>query len=102
MTSEVNPPAPAVAWLAIWGMYCPDCQVRVNDALRRLPGVLDVEVDWVYMGARVVIAPGVVGVDDLIACVGAVDTHAEYAFWAASGPEVSSALQDTWGLRGLH
>jgi copper chaperone CopZ len=102
MTPNPNTPSPTVAWLAIWGMYCPECQARVKEALQRLPGVLEVEVDWVYMGARVVLVPGAAGVDDLIACVGAVDTHAEYAFWAASGPEVSSALQDTWALRGLH
>lgn len=102
MTPEPNTPSPTVAWLAIWGMYCPECQARVKEALQQLPGVLEVDVDWVCMGARVVLDPGAAGVGDLIACVGAVDTHAEYAFWAAAGPEVSSALEVTWGLRGLH
>jgi len=102
ITSGPSSLYPTVSWLAIWGMYCPDCQARVSDALQRLPGVLDVEVDWVYMGARVVIMPGEVSIDDLIACVAVVDTHADYQFWAASGPEVSSALQETWELRGLH
>ena len=99
--SGSSPPNAAVAWLAIWGMYCPECQARVKDALQRLPGVVDVEVDWIYMGARVVFAPEQVGINDLIACVGGVDTHAEYHFWAASGPEVSRAVRETWKLRCL-
>lgn len=102
ITSGPSSRHPTVAWLAIWGMDCPDCQARVNDALQRLPGVLDVEVDLVYMGARVVILPEEVSIDDLVACVGAVDTHADYQLWASAGPEVSRALQLTWELRGLH
>ncbi len=100
-TSGSNSPHPVEAWLAIWGMYCPECQVRVKDALQRLPGVVDVEVDWAYMGARVLILPEQVDVDDLIACVGGVDTHAEYSFWAESGPEASRAVRETWDLRSL-
>lgn len=89
------------AWLAIWGMYCPDCQARVDEALRRLPGVLEVEVDWRWMGARVEHLPCDVNTAELVACVNAVDSRAGFPFWATAGPEVAEVLRQSWQLRSL-
>lgn len=89
------------AWLAIWGMYCPDCQARVERALRRLPGVIEVEVDWRWMGARVEHMPCDVNTGELVSCVNAVDSRAGYRFWAAAGPEVAEVLRQSWQLRSL-
>ncbi len=91
----------AEAWLAIWGMYCPECQTRVKDALKRLPGVLEAEVDWKYMGARVAYAPDRVSIAEMVERVAGVQTGASYRFWAASGPEVTGAVQVSWQLRSL-
>ena len=101
-TSGSSSPHPAEAWLAIWGMYCPKCQARVSDALQHLPGVLEVEVDWVYMSARVVYAPDEVAVAELVECVGRMETDVDYQFWAAAGPDVTRAVRLSWELRRLH
>ncbi|GAB3767153.1 heavy metal translocating P-type ATPase [Ramlibacter monticola] len=45
------------SYLAIEGMYCPGCSLTVEDALKPLPGVEDVQVNGATATARVVWTP---------------------------------------------
>jgi hypothetical protein len=67
-----------------------------------MTGVLEVEVDWRYMGGQVVYLLDPVEADDMVQCIGRVQTGAPYRFWAAVGPEIARAVQKTWELREAH
>jgi copper chaperone CopZ len=72
---QVDPAALAsaeVAYLAVWGMGCPRCAMRVRDGLLSLDGVLRAEV--LLAGGLAVAAydPARLVADDLVAAVAAV------------------------------
>jgi Cu2+-exporting ATPase len=46
------------SYLAVEGMYCPGCSLTIEEALRPLPGVADVQVNGATATARIVWAPG--------------------------------------------
>ena len=45
------------SYLAVEGMYCPGCSLTIEDALKPLPGVEDVQVNGATATARIVWAP---------------------------------------------
>ncbi|HET8747742.1 MAG TPA: cation-translocating P-type ATPase [Ramlibacter sp.] len=46
------------SYLAVEGMYCPGCSLTIEQALKPLPGVEDVQVNGATATARIVWAPG--------------------------------------------
>lgn len=71
--------------LVVAGMGCPNCALRVRNALVLHHGVIDAQVD--HMSGRAVIRynPGLVAVDDLIQAVSmaGAGSHHQYAARAA-------------------
>ena len=61
--------ASAIETLPVQGMTCASCVSRVEKALRRPPGVLDVNVNLATERATVTYVPGQASRDDLVAAV---------------------------------
>jgi copper chaperone CopZ len=68
MHSDMLPDAMA-AYLAVWGMGCPNCAKRVHNGLLRLDGVLQVDVLQEQSIAVVTYDPQKVSADDLLQAV---------------------------------
>lgn len=77
------------AWdLAIGGMHCASCVVRVENALKSVPGVREARVNLATETARVVIDPGRAGEPAIAAAVGAAGYSAKRA---ADDPAAAAA-----------
>lgn len=58
-----------LAVIRIEGMHCHKCQETIQKALKRLPGVHEVEVDFPSAQASVLFDPAKVAVSDLMQAV---------------------------------
>lgn len=68
------------AYLAVWGMGCPNCERRVHNGLLAAEGVLQVEVVLSQSMAVVIYDPEKVSPDDLVEAVAGAgrDSHHNY------------------------
>jgi copper chaperone CopZ len=65
--------------LAVWGMGCPNCSMRVRNALLQQSGVVDAHVDHLSGRALVSHNPDMVSIDALLTAVaGAGNGHHQY------------------------
>jgi Cu2+-exporting ATPase len=55
--------------LGLSGMYCAACSITIEDALRGVPGVSDVQVQAASQRARITLDPSAVRLSDLVAAV---------------------------------
>lgn len=71
-------------YLMVWGMGCPNCSMRVRNALLQQPGVLEANVDHMSGRALVRHNPDMASVDILLDAVAAAGNgHHEYRAAAA-------------------
>lgn len=57
------------ALLAVSGMHCPNCSIRVRNSLLRLKGVVDVRANHLTDSAAVLYNPNITSVENLIQAV---------------------------------
>ena len=62
--------------LGLSGMYCAACAITIENALRKVPGVQEVQVQSVSQRARILVDPRVVQLSALVAAVQAVGYRA--------------------------
>ena len=55
--------------LGLSGMYCAACAITIEDALRKVPGVTEVQVQATSQRARILVNPAAVKLSDLVAAV---------------------------------
>lgn len=72
----------AVAYLAIFGMECSVCAVRVRNSLLGIHGVASAEVEYVMRASRVVFAPGLTTVPVLIDAVARAESNGQHKYRA--------------------
>ncbi|MDG3005641.1 heavy metal translocating P-type ATPase [Paludisphaera mucosa] len=100
--TPITPPAPSPAvesssreeWdLAIGGMHCASCVVRVETALKAVPGVEDVRVNLATERAAVVVDPDRVDVGDLAGAAAGAGYSARREEWAF-GAQAAARLRE--------
>ncbi len=69
-------------WLAVFGMGCPNCAIRVRNSLLSLDGVLEVSVSHVAGLASVVFNPDVATIPALIDAVALAGNDGRHEYWA--------------------
>ena len=90
-------PSPAAALdLSVGGMTCASCVMRVERALKNVPGVQDVSVNLASESARVVTAPGSGGSDDMDVRLRRAVRAAGYEPRAASTAADEAAALSPW------
>lgn len=72
----------ASAFLAVWGMGCPNCAIRVQNSLISLKGVVDAHVDHMAGMAWVVYNPDLVQIPALIEAVARSGNDGRHEYWA--------------------
>ena len=55
--------------LGLSGMYCAACAITIEDALRKVPGVTEVQVQATSQRARILVNPAAVKLSELVAAV---------------------------------
>jgi copper chaperone CopZ len=72
----------ARALLAVWGMGCPNCAMRVRNRLMMLEGVTDTYVDHTVGIARVMFNPSMVTIPALIDAVASAGNDGRHEYLA--------------------
>ncbi len=70
------------ALLAVWGMGCPNCAMRVRNGLVGLEGVIEAYVDHTVGVARVTFNPNMVAVPALIEAVARAGNDGRHEYHA--------------------
>ena len=73
----------ATAYLAIFGMGCPRCALRVRNSLLKIYGVSDADVDHIAGMGKVVFAPNLTTISDIIDAVSQAGGDGRHEYWAA-------------------
>ncbi|HEY9855316.1 MAG TPA: heavy metal translocating P-type ATPase [Stenomitos sp.] len=93
-TTPVQPDGSSTT-LLLHGMTCASCAARVERALKKVPGVVEANVNYAAETATVSLAPGQATVQDLVAAVDAAGYQAEPLVQeAAPPPEERTAEKD--------
>ncbi len=71
-----------VAYLAVGGMGCPRCAMRVRNALLRLDGVIVADVFLEHGMAAAAYDPNRVSPEDLVTAVGQAGNDGRHHYWA--------------------
>ncbi len=72
-----------MARLLVWGLVCPNCAIRVRNALLKLDGVVSADVDWERGLAFVDYIPHETNAHALVRAVGKAGCDADHDFHAA-------------------
>jgi Cu2+-exporting ATPase len=67
--------------LGLSGMYCAACSITIEEAIKRVPGVSDVQVQAAAQRARILIDPGRTKLSEIVAAV----QRAGYRAWPDAG-----------------
>ncbi len=81
-TTEAARARADLARLAVWGMRCPNCAMRVRNSLLRLEGVLDAEVSHLSGTAQVLYDSQQVDLDQLVLAVATAGGDGRHAYRA--------------------
>ena len=73
----------AVVYLAIFGMGCPRCAMRVRNSLLTVYGVSDAYVDHIMGVGKIVFAPNLTTLSVLIDAVARAGNDGRHEYWAA-------------------
>ncbi|GCE03417.1 heavy metal translocating P-type ATPase [Dictyobacter aurantiacus] len=90
------------AAFAIEGMTCASCSMRVEKGLKKVPGVIDAQVNLAAEKATVTYDPGLTGVEPMVQKVEAVGYKAIPLTAPATSPSASEhEIQTTLALEGM-
>lgn len=72
--------------LAVWGMGCPNCAMRVHNSLLALKGVIQADVNHVTAMADVVFNPNLLTIFDLADAVANAGNDGRHRYQVVSTP----------------
>lgn len=70
------------AYLAISGMGCPRCAMRVRNSLFTVHGISDATIDHLTGMGKVVFAPGLTSISAIVEAVARAGNDGQHKYWA--------------------